>query len=276
MTEKQIVINNLLVNYYFVKSGDSAAQTVIFLHGWRAEGKIWAPVIRNLAESGKYNIFSLDFPGFGKSGKPKGPMTVGDFADIIEEFIKKVALTLNPSPARGEGNKVGQVSIIGHSFGGRVAIKLAAIRPELLKKIVLVNSAGIKSGDVKTATIKSLAKVLKPVFKLPLFRSMKPKIYKAIGSEDYLATPELTSTFLNVINEDLTPSLREIKTPTLLIWGGKDKDTPVSLGQTMQKYIENSRLLIYMNAGHFSFIDEPKAFYKDLVNFLDESAVSNK
>lgn len=254
MIEKQVVINNLLVNYYL--SGEGAAKTVVFLHGWRAEGRIWQPVTHSLANL-NYQIYALDLPGFGKSQLPKKPFTVGDYASIVENFIRKMDIRE-------------QVILVGHSFGGRAAIKLAATRSNPINKLVLVDSAGIRV-EPKFKTLKnSMAKILKPLFAARAMKPLKKKIYQVMGAEDYVATPELKETFLNVINEDLTPLLMQINVPTLILWGERDKEVPVELGQKMHGLIPRSKFMILPGAGHFSFLDKPREFIRVLTNFLNE------
>jgi len=247
----QVVINDQLINYYTYGNGK---QSVIFLHGWRSEAGVWNAMTTRLAEENKdLKIFALDMPGFGESPMPKKPFTVGDYADLTAGFITKLELE--------------NVILVGHSFGGRIAIKLTGTKPELVSKLVLVNSAGIKNQpDNKTLIIARLAK---PLFKPKAMQGIRKKVYKWLGSEDYVATPELRETYLNIIGEDLTRYLRNINQPTLIIWGDEDKDdTPVEFAKIMNNGIANSKLTVLKDAGHFSFLDQPDEFFKELKIFL--------
>ncbi len=246
--QKQIIINGMLVNYYH-RTGDTQAPVLLFLHGWRSEGKIWQKVIGELSE---YSSYSIDFPGFGQSDLPNKDFKLQDYSEIVSEFIKKLNLK--------------NVIIIGHSFGGRVGIKLASTSPPSLSKLILVDSAGIK---VKQNSLKKIiAKIIKPIFKLPFLKSTRKKIYSAMGSEDYLATPELQQTFINIINEDLTSLLPKIKIPTLLIWGENDKDAPLADARTMEQAVPNSKLVILKDTGHFSFVDQTEKFVNNIKKFV--------
>ena len=89
-----------------------------------------------------------------------------------------------------------------------------------------------------------------------------------MGAEDYVATPKLQQTFINIINEDLTDLLPKIVQPTLLIWGENDKDTPLSQARVMEQKIPNAKLAVFKGAGHFSFLDKREEFVKELINFL--------
>jgi len=248
LNQKQIIIKDLLVNYYF-KAGSSTAPVLLFLHGWRSEGKIWQKIMMHFSE---YTVYAIDFPGFGASDMPKRDFYLQDYADIVNDFVKK--------------NNLDNVILIGHSFGGRAGIKLAGNNQNYLKKLVLVDSAGIiiKKNNFK----KIIAKLVKPIFKLPFMSSLRIKIYQRMGAEDYLATPKLKQTFINIINENLTALLSRIKIPTLLIWGDKDRDTPLEYARIIEKKISGSKLVVLKNAGHFSFLDKESEFIDNIKNFI--------
>lgn len=89
-----------------------------------------------------------------------------------------------------------------------------------------------------------------------------------MGAEDYVATPELKDIFVRIVTTDLTPFLSQITTKTLLLWGEKDMDTPISYGRIMQEKIPQSKLISYPDAGHFSFLDKPDECSEEIINFL--------
>lgn len=247
--QDSVVINQQLVAYNVLNQESKRA--LVFLHGWRSQGLVWKDIAEKINNQG-FAIYMLDFPGFGGSPQPKVAFSVQDYADVVGEFIKKL--------------KLGNVILVGHSFGGRVAIKLSAIYPNLIKKIVLVDSAGL--AENKSKEISFLAKIAKPFFKPSFMMGLREKIYKKIGAEDYVATPQLRETFLKVINEDLSDYLAQINKPTLIIWGENDKDTPTSAAKLMNEKIKNSKLVVLKGAGHFSFLDKPQEFLSELTNFI--------
>jgi len=272
---KQVIVNNLLVSYS-EQTGDSK-KTLLFLHGWRSNKEIWNNVLSQLSKV-KCQMFALDLPGFGGSQQPlpNPPLrrggelrgfTVKDYADVVAEFIKKLELR--------------NVIIVGHSFGGRVGIKLASIHPELISKLVLVDSAGFPMPAGKKSLMEAAAKIAKPFFKPQFMQGLRKKIYKQIGAEDYLATPELQKTFINITGEDLTEDMKKIQAPTLIIYGENDKDTPPEYGELMKLLInstpssdgvalsnDRAKFLILKNAGHFSFLDKPGEFVEALKIFI--------
>ncbi|OGE76954.1 MAG: hypothetical protein A3C85_01240 [Candidatus Doudnabacteria bacterium RIFCSPHIGHO2_02_FULL_48_21] len=240
------------MNYLSNEVVDPAAQTVVFLHGWRSEAAVWRPVMDRLGR--RYRQFALDLPGFGKSEKPKHIFTLVDYATVVLGFIKKMELK--------------KIVVVGHSFGGRVVIKLSALEPDIVEKLILVDSAGFRLHGKRNAVLRIVAKMLKPFFMIPGLRTLRLPIYRVMGAEDYLATPELRETFLNVINEDLTALLGYVRQETLIVWGGRDEDTPLMLAMWLKEHIPHSDLVIFHNAGHFSFLDEPDKFVGTVRDFL--------
>jgi pimeloyl-ACP methyl ester carboxylesterase len=251
---KQVVVNNLLISYNETLGGNGKA--LLFLHGWRSNKEVWIQVNQLISKSANQfaSTYALDLPGFGGSQIPAAPMTVGDYANVVAQFIKKLDLK--------------NVIILGHSFGGRVGIKLSSEYSGLIAKLVLVDSAGFAMDANKKGFIKIAAKIAKPFFKPQMMQGLRKKVYKQIGAEDYLATPELQKTFVNVTSEDLSEDMKKIKAPTLIVTGENDKDTPVEYGELMKVLIPNSKQEIIKNAGHFSFLDKPEEFISILEKFI--------
>ena len=247
--ESQIIINNLLISY----NRTAGEQSVLFLHGWRSNKQIWSAVIEGLKDL-KIEMVAVDLPGFGKSQISSAPMTVEDYADIVAALIKKLDLK--------------NVVVVGHSFGGRVGIKLSSEYPESISKLILVDSAGFPIKASKKKLFALAAKIIKPFFKPKAMQGLRKKVYQQIGAEDYVATPQLQKTFINITSEDLSEDLKNIQTPTLIINGENDTDTPVEFGKRMSSLINHSKLIILNNAGHFSFLDQPEGFIKVVTNFI--------
>jgi len=249
LIERKIIINELLINYYYNNSKNS--KTILFLHGWRSESKVWFSLINALLLK-EYSIYVMDIPGFGKSDLSTIPFDVEAYSNIVKDFILKLNLK--------------NVILVGHSHGGRIAIKLASQDKLLVKTLVLVDSSGIIINKFNLKKV--FAKIVSPIFKPNIMKPLRKRIYQLMGSEDYVETPRLKETFLKLINEDLTMVLNNIKIPTLVIWGENDKSTPLEMGQIIHKNISNSSLKIINNAGHYPFIDKPKEFKKILLNFI--------
>ncbi len=262
MFNAQVVVNNQLISYFSTETADE--QSLLFLHGWKSSKEVWresANLLISRSANQPINIYALDLPGFGQSPAPKEAWGVSDYAQIVKDFIEKLELK--------------KVVLIGHSFGGRVGIKLASEHKSLLFKLVLVDSAGFAYNNTKKKFVNSLAKIVKPIFKPKLMQGFKRKAYRALGSEDYLDTGDLKPVYLKVIGEDLSEDMKRINIPTLIIVGENDQDTPVEFGQRMHFLIPNSEFQIIANAGHYSFLDQPTIFIHLLTEFTRKSLVAN-
>lgn len=250
----KVNIEGLDINYICEGEGNS----VLLLHGWGANIGAFAPVINRLKAN--FKVYAIDFPGFGESDEPKDVFGVFDYARIVKGFIDKM--------------KINEVVLIGHSFGGRISIILGKKYPDLIKKIILVDSAGL----IPKRTIKYYFKVytfktLKFIYKKLFFIKDKEKrmeiFYNKFGSTDYKeASGIMRKVFVKVVNQDLKPLLKEIKVPTLLIWGENDTATPLYMGKIMEKEIPDSGLVVLEDAGHFSYLDKFNKFIIIVENFL--------
>jgi pimeloyl-ACP methyl ester carboxylesterase len=237
-----IEINNLKV--YYQKTG--SGKDLILLHGWGQDVSTFWPVIESLKND--FTLWLVDLPGFGRSDIPKKVFTTTDYADLMANFI--------------QNNKIKGAVVLGHSFGGKVAMKLALLYPDLVSKLILEGSAGIKPDPniIKSITY-LLAKFIH--YSIPNWFNLKKKIrhkfYTAVES-DYENSGQMRSVLVNTLGEDLTADLPRIKTETLLIWGEKDRAVPISYGKRIYKLIKNSRMVTIENAGHFPHLQNPAMF----------------
>ncbi len=240
MESHQILINESVISYATAGRGD---RSLIFLHGWRSNKEAWLPIAHYMKNAG-YRLIFIDLPGFGASETPKRPYTLHDYTETVRIFAEKLDIKVH--------------AVIGHSAGARIAAKLAAESPDFINKLVLVASGGARPAFVGLKAC--LAKIAKPFFAMGFMAPLRKKLYAAMGAEDYLATPDLQKTFVNIINENLDPLLPRIKTDTLIVWGDKDVTAPLTYGKHIAKLIPSARLEIIENAGHYCFSEKPEKF----------------
>jgi pimeloyl-ACP methyl ester carboxylesterase len=251
----KVLIDGQLVEY----KKEGAGRAVLLLHGWGASLGTFDQLTAHLVKTG-HLVYRFDFPGFGASPVPARAWSVGDYAILTAAFIEKL--------------KIKQLSVLfGHSFGGRVIIKATAtgiIDPE---KIVLMGAAGIKPPTTfRTHAYAAVAKVGKAATALPgmsqVRETLRSALYRSAGSSDYLQAGAMKATFVKTINEDLTGYLPLITTPTLLVWGEHDTETPLAYGQRMQKELRQAELAIVPGAGHFVYTDDSTTTFAAIDRFV--------
>ena len=248
------------VQIYYEQSG--SGKNVLLLHGWGCSSKHFAPIAQDLSKDCR--VTAIDFPAHGQSGRPPEPWGVPEFAECAKEII--VQLGIAPC------------DIIAHSFGGRVALYMAAAWPELLKRLVITGGAGIKKPQTeeqkkRSEEYKKKKEKLLGLTKLPLVGGIAQKSLKALqekyGSADYNALDdEMKKTFVKVISQDLSPLLPKIQASTLLIWGENDTETPLWMGQKMEREIQDAGLVIFESDGHFAYLRQWQRFVTVVRAFL--------
>lgn len=234
--------------------------TILILHGWGISGEKYARLGELFKKAG-YRVFSPDFPGFGKEPLPKDAMNVDDYVGFIYDFLKK--------------KKEKKVIIIGHSFGGRIAIKFTQKFPSLVKGLILSGAPGIKHKlSFYRRFIMYTAVVFGDLFKFRPFSFIKDFIRKTlyfmIGEWDYYKAGDLRETFKKVIAKDLFPYLSKISIPTLLLWGEDDRVIPLSDGKKMQKLIPKSSLISIKDVGHKVPYERPDDFFNKANEFIEK------
>lgn len=224
---------------------------VLFLHGWGGSTNSFFNVAEKL--SGDHKVILLDFYGFGKTKYPNVILDCYDYALQVYLFLKRKNIT--------------KLSIVAHSFGGRIAIILASVFDIEITKLVLVDSAGLKPHHGLCYHVKVMKyKILKRCLR----KSNKSrKLLKKYGSEEYRKLDELQKKgYVKIVNQDLKFLLKNINNNTLIVWGENDKTTPISMAKKLNKGISNSRLYLYKNSGHFCFLENYVNFIALLKTYL--------
>lgn len=254
--EKDIVVEGQLIHYYHAQSITERKKTIVFLHGWGSNSTLWFSSTMPLIEKG-YELIFIDLPGFGKSQTPQRPFYLDDYAQTISHFIQKLDV-LNPF-------------LVGHSFGGKIGIRIASKKMTSLSGLILVDSSGLPHTSFGTQTKIRIANTVKPIMDLPFMQGIRSQLLHLSGSDDYIANPELRETFVNIIREHIEFELPKIKEKTLILWGGNDDNsyTPVSDVTVFHRLISEAQVHIIQEAGHYCFLDCPKEFHETILGFLD-------
>ena len=213
---------------------------LVWGHGW---GQSSAAMLA-LAEGMKpfARSWLLDFPGFGKSPLPPSHWGTAEYADQVANWLPSVTQSA--------------CTWIGHSFGGRVGIQLAARHPGLLKGLVLIAAAGLPRRRSlfyrAQQTPRQLAfRLLKRL--LPSTISLD-RLRERMGSTDYRNAGPMRPVFTRVIQEDLADVARSIACPVLLIYGQQDTETPPEIGERLRDLIPHAELLVLPGLGHLDIL----------------------
>ncbi len=176
------------------------------------------------------------------------PYALSDYLEEVKEYMYKFGIV--------------QPSVVAHSFGARIVIKGASEEKQLFNKLVLTGAAGLKSKPTVKRTLKKLAfNVAKKFFS-------KEKLTRFYSSDYNNLSPIMQKSFIKIVTEHLDDRLEYIENPTLLVFGDKDRETPLYMAKRLNRGIKNSKLLVIKGAGHFCFIDSPIKFNGEVREFL--------
>jgi len=237
----QKVIDGVLTNYEVVGKGK---KNLLILHGWKGQIAHWMPTATELKN--RYKVILLDLPGFGGSTKPNENWGVYEYAGFTAKFIQSIGIK--------------KASVLGHSFGGRIAILLASRYPELIERLILVDAAGMEIKSTREKIIKFLS-----IFKMMFPESIKKKL----RSPDYVSAGEMRKIFLKVIRQPLRDELKNISCQTIIVWGEKDKILSLWEAEMLHEGIKKSILRIVWGATHWPHVEK----FVDFLNILQEEGV---
>jgi pimeloyl-ACP methyl ester carboxylesterase len=234
--------------------------TILILHGWGRGSISWLKV-KEILENQGLRVLVPDLPGFGRNPLPRNPWSIDNYVEWVKDFAEKNNL------AQLSGEPTEPFFLLGHSFGGRIAMKFAVKYPEKLAGLILVSAAGItKRKSLKNFIFFILAKLGKLFFRQRLFKRI---IYKLAGSRDYmLAGGIMQETMKKTISEDLKPYLSKISAKTLVIWGKDDKETPIADAYLINKSISGSKLEILDGVGHGINFEAPEILVQKIKEFI--------
>jgi pimeloyl-ACP methyl ester carboxylesterase len=243
-------------------------ETLIILHGWQSSGERWQKV-KKIIEDNDVQVFCPDIPGFKPETELKEPWNLDNYIGWFKEYMKSVELE--------EPDISDRFFLLGHSFGGRMAIKIASQNLFNFKGLILVSAAGIKKQPSLGGKAMGLGAKLVKAFKLgdlPLIKNVYNFLriffyHYIIKKTDYLnAKGNLNETIKNILDEDLFFKLEKISVPTKIIWGEKDNYTPLSDGYFMKEKIKNSELEIFKDIKHMPYLECPKKLAESITEFI--------
>jgi pimeloyl-ACP methyl ester carboxylesterase len=261
------------------RAGDGEA--ILLIHGLAGSSRTWDDVIPELIRN--HDVIAPDLLGHGESAKPVGDYSLGAFASGLRDFLSVL--------------DVPSVTIVGHSFGGGVAMQLAYQHPHLVDRLVLVGSGGLGrevSWLLRVLTLPG-AEYLMPVFfpkpvvdratavgrELGRRNIRSPRLAEMWRAYSSLAGASNRSAFVRTMRGVIEPGGQMVDArdrlylaahiPTLIVWGDHDGIIPVTHAYSAHEAIESSRLEILEGVGHFPHVEAPEVFADVLVDFMESS-----
>jgi pimeloyl-ACP methyl ester carboxylesterase len=227
---------------------------VVVLHGWGGRIESMWPVVNCLRPN--FRTIAIDLPGFGDSPVPSGVWGTADYAEFVVDLVRSKGIE--------------RAHFLGHSFGAKTSLYIAATQPRVVDKLIVVGASGLTiAPSPKVRAKRAVSKTAKAVGKLgPPGRKLRQAVYDRIASQDYKDAGPMRSVMVKVVNEDIANQLPRIQSSTLLVWGTEDDAVPVKLAQTMESLIPDAGLVLFEGAGHFAYLDEPDRFCKIANHFL--------
>ena len=235
-----------------VQKGDGPP--VVVLHGWGGRIESMWPVVECLASTAR--VVAIDLPGFGRSPVPAGVWGTADYAQFVTDLLADLGIE--------------RAHFVGHSFGAKTALYVAASQADRVDRLVLVGSSGLTSAPtIKVRAKRGLSRAARIVGKLGApGAKARDAVYGRIASRDYKEAGPMRPIMVKVVNEDLSYLLPRIKAPTLLVWGTEDDAVPVAHARRMEALIPDAGLVLFDRAGHFAYLDEPDRFCRIVRHFF--------
>jgi pimeloyl-ACP methyl ester carboxylesterase len=232
----------------FFEALGTGSAPVFWGHGWGQTHGAFLPLAQSLAGMGRHVL--VDFPGFGKSPLP--PDHHGDVWGTAEYADALAALI------RAQG--CGPVIWVGHSFGCRVGIQLAARHPELVRGLFLIAAAGLPrvTNPLRRAYFKARIRLYKFLKTLIPHGLPEQWLLKTFASPDYLNAGPLRRIFVKVVNENLAETAAKIACPVVLVYGALDTETPLDIGERYANIIPSAELVVMDGFDHYTVLSEAR------------------
>jgi len=262
---------------YLKSDNDDKEHLVLFIHGLGSSAERWLDIPEAL--SLYFHTLSIDLPGFGGSDKPSDiEYTIEAFSDIVRQFLHIIAVNKERSE-----NKFKKITLVGHSLGGYIALKIAAAdESNNLDKLVLIDS----SGNLKRPT---------PLLEQYLDAAMAPSkekvrnVFEQMVANPLMISDALVQGFIDRINNPdsryaFESALRHSANtqigienlnridqkgiPTLIVWGINDRVIPSSHSEIFKNEIKDSTVILIPRAGHAPFTEKPALVCEYIHRFL--------
>ena len=229
------------------REGLKHAADLYIVHGWTYTVEPWATTLGILEKNG-IKVKMLNVPGLTEESKKV--FEISDYVKWADSNIPDGAIAL------------------GHSNGGRILLNLCAEKPDKLKSLILLDSAGIYETSAKKKIVEKLAKIGKPLKKITAVNKI---FHRLTGTTDYSRAPEnMKTTLVNMLQSDKNLDFAKVTTPTFILWGKKDTTTPPRQATAMYERLPNAELKFYANWTHAPYISSPEELARALTTIVEK------
>src|SRR4051812_48229688 len=235
------------------------APLLVWAHGWGHTHRNLLPLADATGRLGGSVL--LDLPGFGDSPPPPVAWGTEDYADAVAEFLV----------ARPAGRRIW----IGHSFGCRVGLRLAARHPGLVDGLFLIAAAGLPRTRSLPERIRITARRLafRTARRLTPEGPRREALRERFGSADYAHAGPMRPVLVKTVGEDLSEIARAVRVPTVLLYGDRDSETPPEIGARLNRLMPQSRLIVLRGFDHWSVLTDGRhQLVQRLTEFVEQFA----
>jgi pimeloyl-ACP methyl ester carboxylesterase len=242
---------------------EGAGSGMLILHGWGSRSDTWQITQNELANRG-YRVVVPDLPGFGQSGEPPAAWGLKEYSEFVHQFAQTVGLE--------------SFLLVGHSFGGRIAIDYTLRYSSQVEKLVLCGAAGItRHRQAKINLFGLVTKLGAAIFSVRGLSFLRPFTrrvwYFFVQEQDYYkASPRMQEVMRKVLDENLRSYLPRITQHTLLLWGQDDLITPLADGRLIHETIPLTHLHIFPHAHHALQLEVPLKVAAHIARFAPHAA----
>ncbi len=250
---------------------------LLLIHGFGGNLWHWKDWTSELDQTHK--VVSLDLPGFGLTGPhPAGDYSTKMYIDFIDRFMTKLSIDT--------------FHLGGNSMGGGFAWQYAVQYPEKIRKLILVNSSGYPRDGQSGKMLLGFRLLQMPVINQLVTkitpRSILKKTVEDVYADPTHATPQEVDFYsdmlrrsgnrralvqrMAVAKEDLSPEIKKVKAPTLIVWGDRDRLIPFENAYQFERDIPSAKAIVYENVGHVPQMEIPERSVRDVIHFLSESS----
>jgi pimeloyl-ACP methyl ester carboxylesterase len=275
LQDRYVKVGNINTRFW---TAGTTGPSILMIHGLGGSVEFWQPNVGALGET--HRVYALDLPGFGRSDKPAAPYSIPYFTRFVTDFLTSQG--------------VERTHLVGNSLGGAIALAVAASRPDMVGRLVLVDPVGFGTAVhmmLRTVSLpllgervmrpsrKGIENMLKTLFLDPLTVTQEMtdnsfEIASLPGSGwSFVTTARSLFGFWGTkrnVRESAIDNARSLRCPSLIIWGKQDKILPATQARSAVKVIPNATLQLFDSSGHCPQLEQPAEFNSTVLRFLAE------